>query len=129
MSAIARVALGIGIFTMASAALAEPRPGPPPPLHRVLIEQADELGITAEQTAQIEALADANEASGRAAHDSMQAAQASGDAAAIQAARTELDALRATMEDGFGSIFGAERWAEIQAELPPPPPPPVESRR
>jgi len=101
---------------------AHARPPGPPPLHKVLLEQADDLGITADQAAAIEALADDMQDSARDAHEAMRSARQSGDDAAIEAARADLEDVRATFEGELEGILGAESWERIQAELPPPPP-------
>jgi hypothetical protein len=120
----------LALSTVALPAAARP-PGPPPPLHEVLISQADSLGISADQVAAIEALAGASREDAHTAHEAMRAALSAGDDAAVDAARSDLDALRESMEAGLESILGAATWARVQAELPPPPdgPPPGPPRR
>jgi len=124
MSALVRLIVSVGFALAAvTTTIAQARPGqrPPPPLHQILIDQADDLGITAAQLEELEELAEANEADGRATHEAMKAARESGDDSAIATAKTAMDAHRAKMTAGFEAIFGVDGWAELRSELPPPP--------
>ncbi len=112
------VALAAGT---ASSAQARPVPPPHPPLHQLLIDKAEELGVTSAQRDSLEALAEANASVGRAAHRAMKEAHDSGDAEQMKTARVALEAHRAKMEEGFEAIFGVDEWADLRSELPPPP--------
>jgi len=99
-------------------------PPPPPPLELVLIEHADELGLSQAQVAQIRALAEAARADLEALHRAVGEAFRQGTVAeflaADEALQDRLHALRAAV---LGVLTEAQ-WRALQQTLPPPPPGP-----
>lgn len=101
-----------------------PPPPPPPPLELVLIEHADELGLSQAQVAQIQALTEAAradlEALHRAAGEAFRGGTVAEFLAADEALQERLLALRAAV---LGVLTEAQ-WRALQETLPPPPPGP-----
>lgn len=112
----------VALLALSVGAVAEARPPGPPPLHIVILEQADELGISDAQADALEAAAEAHKAGADAAHQAMRVAMEFGDGNAVAAAEAGLEQLRATMEAELEAVLGTETWQRVQAELPPPPP-------
>ncbi len=111
--------VGTGFLGMwlATTAWARP-PGPPPPLHQVLVDHAEELGLTAQDVELLEAWGARHAAEGRAIHEAVRTAP---DAVAREAAHEAAEAFRETMHAELEDLVGEARLAEWMASLPPPP--------
>lgn len=126
MTLFRTLALTLGLM-LPTLALAKPPPGPrgdrpPPPLHEVIIDQADALGLSQAQVDAVQTAADGFEERARAAHEQMRSARRADDPAAQAAAHAELEALREDVDAALQDALGADDWARVQAALPAPPP-------
>ncbi len=104
-----------------------PEPGrgaPPPPLELILVEHADELGLTADQVAEIQALAEAARAELGALHRAVGDAFRTGTVAEFLAADEALHERMLALRAAVLGVLTDAQWRALQQFLPPPPPPP-----
>jgi Spy/CpxP family protein refolding chaperone len=99
-------------------------PPPPPPLELLLVEQADELGLTDGQVAQIEALAEAARSELDALHGAVADAFRAGTLAEFLAADEALHERRLALRAAVLGVLTEDQWRVLQQVLPPPPPGP-----
>ncbi|MBN1774334.1 MAG: hypothetical protein JXB32_23945 [Deltaproteobacteria bacterium] len=96
-------------------------PPPPPPLERVLVEHAEELGLSAEQVAEIQALAEAARVELGALHRAVGEAFREGTAAEFLAADEALHDRMLALRAAVLEVLTEAQWRALQQLLPPPP--------
>ena len=101
-----------------------PPPPPPPPLELILVEHADELGLSADQVAQIQALAEAARVELGALHRAVGDAFREGTRAAFLAADEALHERMLALRSAVLGVLTEVQWRALPQLLPPPPPPP-----
>ena len=98
--------------------------GPPPPLELVLVEHADELGLSAEQVAEIQALAEAAHSELGALHRAVGDAFREGTVAEFLAADEALHERMLALRAAVLGVLTDAQWRTLQETLPPPCPEP-----
>jgi len=101
-----------------------PPPPGPPPLEMIVIEHADELGLTDAQVQQIKNVADSARAEMEALHRAVFEAFQGGEREDFLAAERALRERQATLAATVLAVLTDEQWHALQQLLPPPPPPP-----
>lgn len=99
-------------------------PPPPPPLELILVEHADELGLSSDQVAQIQALAEAARAELGALHRAVGDAFRAGTVAEFLAADEALHERMLVLRAAVLGVLTDAQWRTLQETLPPPPPGP-----
>lgn len=99
-------------------------PPPPPPLELLLVEHADELGLTDGQVAQIQALAEAARSELDALHGAVAEAFRAGTLAEFLAADEALHERMLALRAAVLGVLTEDQWRALQQVLPPPPPGP-----
>ena len=100
-----------------------PPPGPPP-LELVLVEHADELGLSTDQVAEIKALAEAARGELGALHRAVGEAFRAGTVAEFLAADEALHERMLALRAAVLGVLTDAQWRALQQVLPPPPPEP-----
>lgn len=111
----------------AATASAQPQPPPPhgpPPLELIILHFADQIGLTADQVAQIESILEPARSEMEALHEAIRDAITSGEAADFVAADRALRERQSQILADVLAVLTDAQWHALQQVLPPPPPPP-----
>jgi hypothetical protein len=101
-----------------------PPPPGPPPLELIVVHFAEQIGLTADQVARIQAIADGAREEMRALHDAVRTALQSGTVADFLAADVALRDRQAQLAADVLGVLTEAQWQALQQVLPPPPPAP-----
>jgi hypothetical protein len=101
-----------------------PPPPGPPPLELIVVHFAEQIGLTADQVARIQAIADGAREEMRALHDAVRTALQSGTVADFLAADLALRDRQAQLAADVLGVLTDAQWRALQQVLPPPPPAP-----